>query len=140
MQAYSCSLEALRIQPTFAIAWSNLAGIFMESGDLNRALQYYKVSYLCLWWSLFFALRICHLCAVFSPSFMLINCKRQSCINLSIMSFFFFIIIIFKSFMMQFACSNCCLMGIDAFFWEISGGCKAQTLISRCLSEPWECL
>ncbi|KAJ6379946.1 hypothetical protein OIU76_016577 [Salix suchowensis] len=26
----------------FAIAWSNLAGLFMESGDLNRALQYYK--------------------------------------------------------------------------------------------------
>lgn len=36
-------MEALRIQPTFAIAWSNLAGLFMESGDLNRALQYYKV-------------------------------------------------------------------------------------------------
>lgn len=42
MQAYSCYLEAVRIQPTFAIAWSNLAGLFMESGDLNRALQYYK--------------------------------------------------------------------------------------------------
>ncbi|RYR38800.1 hypothetical protein Ahy_A09g043986 isoform B [Arachis hypogaea] len=42
MMAYSCYLEALRIQPTFAIAWSNLAGLFMESGDLNRALQYYK--------------------------------------------------------------------------------------------------
>ncbi|KAJ6951663.1 hypothetical protein NC653_040955 [Populus alba x Populus x berolinensis] len=40
--AYSCYLEALRIQPSFAIAWSNLAGLFMESGDLNRALQYYK--------------------------------------------------------------------------------------------------
>lgn len=36
-------MEALRIQPTFAIAWSNLAGLFMESGDLNRALLYYKV-------------------------------------------------------------------------------------------------
>lgn len=44
MQAYSCYLEALRIQPNFAIAWSNLAGLFMESGDLNRALQYYKVA------------------------------------------------------------------------------------------------
>ncbi|XP_052482187.1 probable UDP-N-acetylglucosamine--peptide N-acetylglucosaminyltransferase SEC isoform X2 [Gossypium raimondii] len=42
MMAYSCYLEALRIQPTFAIAWSNLAGLFMDSGDLNRALQYYK--------------------------------------------------------------------------------------------------
>ena len=42
-QAYNCYLEALRIQPTFAIAWSNLAGLFMEAGDLNRALQYYKV-------------------------------------------------------------------------------------------------
>ncbi|MBA0668612.1 hypothetical protein Goklo_001504 [Gossypium klotzschianum] len=42
MEAYSCYLEALRIQPTFAIAWSNLAGLFMDSGDLNRALQYYK--------------------------------------------------------------------------------------------------
>ncbi|KAJ6761637.1 UDP-N-ACETYLGLUCOSAMINE--PEPTIDE N-ACETYLGLUCOSAMINYLTRANSFERASE SEC-RELATED [Salix koriyanagi] len=42
MMAYSCYLEALRIQPNFAIAWSNLAGLFMESGDLNRALQYYK--------------------------------------------------------------------------------------------------
>ncbi|KAL5055353.1 hypothetical protein RYX36_036035 [Vicia faba] len=27
---------------SFAIAWSNLAGLFMESGDFNRALQYYK--------------------------------------------------------------------------------------------------
>ncbi|KAI3683413.1 hypothetical protein L1987_83916 [Smallanthus sonchifolius] len=41
-EAYNCYLEALRIQPTFAIAWSNLAGLFMESGDLSRALQYYK--------------------------------------------------------------------------------------------------
>ncbi|GFY81729.1 tetratricopeptide repeat (TPR)-like superfamily protein [Actinidia rufa] len=40
--AYNCYAEALRIQPTFAIAWSNLAGLFMEAGDLNRALQYYK--------------------------------------------------------------------------------------------------
>ena len=42
-QAYNCYLDALGIQPTFAIAWSNLAGLFMEAGDLNRALQYYKV-------------------------------------------------------------------------------------------------
>lgn len=42
-QAYNCYLEALRIDPTFAIAWSNLAGLFMEGGDLNRALIYYKV-------------------------------------------------------------------------------------------------
>ncbi|KAL0358434.1 UNVERIFIED_CONTAM: putative UDP-N-acetylglucosamine--peptide N-acetylglucosaminyltransferase SEC [Sesamum angustifolium] len=41
-EAYNCYLDALRIQPTFAIAWSNLAGLFMEAGDLNRALQYYK--------------------------------------------------------------------------------------------------
>lgn len=36
-------MEALRIQPTFAVAWSNLASLFMDAGDLNRALQYYKV-------------------------------------------------------------------------------------------------
>ncbi|KAG4148755.1 hypothetical protein ERO13_D05G303601v2 [Gossypium hirsutum] len=42
-EAYSCYLEALCIQPTFAIAWSNLAGLFMDSGDLNRAFQYYKM-------------------------------------------------------------------------------------------------
>ncbi|KAA3480326.1 putative UDP-N-acetylglucosamine--peptide N-acetylglucosaminyltransferase SEC [Gossypium australe] len=42
LDAYNCYLEALRIQPNFAIAWSNLAGLFMEAGDLNRALQYYK--------------------------------------------------------------------------------------------------
>jgi protein O-GlcNAc transferase len=40
--AYYCYLEALRIQPTFAIAWSNLAGICMEWGDLQRALAYYQ--------------------------------------------------------------------------------------------------
>ncbi|CAL5413958.1 unnamed protein product [Camellia sinensis] len=40
--AYNCYVEALRIQPNFAIAWSNLAGLFMEAGDLNRSLQYYK--------------------------------------------------------------------------------------------------
>lgn len=44
-QAYNCYVEALRIQPNFAIAWSNLAGLFMEAGDLNRALQYYKVTH-----------------------------------------------------------------------------------------------
>lgn len=43
-QAYNCYLEALRMQPNFAIAWSNLAGLFMEAGDLNRALLYYKVN------------------------------------------------------------------------------------------------
>lgn len=31
------------MQPTFAVAWSNLAGLFMDSGDLNKALHYYKV-------------------------------------------------------------------------------------------------
>lgn len=40
--AYFCYLEALKIQPTFAIAWSNLAGICMEWGDLPRALAYYE--------------------------------------------------------------------------------------------------
>lgn len=58
MQAYNCYVEAIRLQPNFAIAWSNLAGLFMEANDLNRALQYYKVSSLdlfpyawcvCLW-------------------------------------------------------------------------------------------
>ena len=38
-------MEALRIQPTFAIAWSNLAGLFMEAGDYTKALAYYKVSF-----------------------------------------------------------------------------------------------
>jgi len=35
-------MEALRIQPSFAIAWSNLAGLFMEAGDYTKALTYYK--------------------------------------------------------------------------------------------------
>lgn len=48
-QAYNCYLEALRIDPTFAIAWSNLAGLFMEGGDLNRALIYYKVIFFFLY-------------------------------------------------------------------------------------------
>lgn len=43
-QAYLCYMEALRIQPTFAIAWSNLAGLFMEAGDYAKALAYYKVT------------------------------------------------------------------------------------------------
>lgn len=43
LQAYLCYVEALRIQPTFAIAWSNLAGLLMEAGELQRALNYYKV-------------------------------------------------------------------------------------------------
>ncbi|XP_035831170.1 probable UDP-N-acetylglucosamine--peptide N-acetylglucosaminyltransferase SEC [Helianthus annuus] len=42
-EAYKCYLEALCIQPTFAISYSNLAGLFMESGDLSRVHQYYKV-------------------------------------------------------------------------------------------------
>lgn len=42
-QAYKCYAEALRIQPTFAIAWSNLAGLYLEAGDLSSALLYYKV-------------------------------------------------------------------------------------------------
>jgi len=42
--AYSCYIEALRIDPHFAIAWSNLAGLFMEAGDLDKALMYYKVT------------------------------------------------------------------------------------------------
>lgn len=54
MQAYNCYVEALRIQPKFAIAWSNLAGLFMEAGDLKKALQYYKVS----------NPDICHACVV----------------------------------------------------------------------------
>uniref|UniRef100_A0A453BT57 Uncharacterized protein n=3 Tax=Triticinae TaxID=1648030 RepID=A0A453BT57_AEGTS len=41
-EAYACYLEAIRIDPHFAIAWSNLAGLFMEVGDLNKAMQYYK--------------------------------------------------------------------------------------------------
>ena len=44
LQAYACYLEAIRIDPHFAIAWSNLAGLFMEVGDLNKAMQYYKVN------------------------------------------------------------------------------------------------
>jgi len=43
LQAYLCYVEALRIQPSFAIAWSNLAGLLMEAGELQRALNYYKV-------------------------------------------------------------------------------------------------
>ncbi|KAK2428703.1 putative UDP-N-acetylglucosamine--peptide N-acetylglucosaminyltransferase SEC [Trifolium repens] len=34
-----CHVETLRIQFTFAIAWSNLVGIFVELGNFNRALQ-----------------------------------------------------------------------------------------------------
>jgi tetratricopeptide (TPR) repeat protein len=53
-QAYLCYAEALRIQPTFAIAWSNLAGLLMEAGELQRALNYYKVWHvLASHWSLF---------------------------------------------------------------------------------------
>jgi protein O-GlcNAc transferase len=40
--AYLCYMEAIRLQPTFAIAWSNLAGLFMEAGELQKALAYYK--------------------------------------------------------------------------------------------------
>ncbi|EFJ26869.1 hypothetical protein SELMODRAFT_412702 [Selaginella moellendorffii] len=35
-------LNGFRIQPTFAIAWSNLAGLLMEAGDYERALAYYQ--------------------------------------------------------------------------------------------------
>jgi tetratricopeptide (TPR) repeat protein len=42
-QAYLCYMEAIRLQPTFAIAWSNLAGLLMEAGELQKALTYYKV-------------------------------------------------------------------------------------------------
>jgi protein O-GlcNAc transferase len=35
-------MEAIRLQPTFAIAWSNLAGLLMEAGELQKALTYYK--------------------------------------------------------------------------------------------------
>lgn len=44
LKAYNCYIEALRIDPQFAIAWSNLAGLFMEAGDLDKALLYYKVN------------------------------------------------------------------------------------------------
>lgn len=43
LQAYNCYVEALRVQPTLPVAWSNLAGLFMETGDYNKALQCYKV-------------------------------------------------------------------------------------------------
>jgi protein O-GlcNAc transferase len=49
LQAYACYLEAIRIDPQFAIAWSNLAGLFMEVGDLNKAMQYYKVNITSAW-------------------------------------------------------------------------------------------
>ncbi|CAN0503925.1 unnamed protein product, partial [Ectocarpus sp. 12 AP-2014] len=41
-EAKRCYLEAIRIQPSFAIAWSNLAGIFKEEGNLTTAVAYYR--------------------------------------------------------------------------------------------------
>lgn len=43
LQAYSCYVEALHVQPTLPVAWSNLAGLFMETRDYKNALQCYKV-------------------------------------------------------------------------------------------------
>ncbi|CAN0346546.1 unnamed protein product [Ectocarpus sp. 6 AP-2014] len=41
-EAKRCYLEAIRIQPFFAIAWSNLAGIVKEEGNLTTAVAYYR--------------------------------------------------------------------------------------------------
>lgn len=41
-EAKRCYMEAIRIRPEFAIAWSNLAGIFKDQGDIETALNYYK--------------------------------------------------------------------------------------------------
>lgn len=35
-EAKRCYLEAIRIKPSFSIAWSNLAGIFKEEVRLGR--------------------------------------------------------------------------------------------------------
>ena len=35
-------LEAIRVKPDFAIAWSNLAGVFKEEGQLPTAISYCK--------------------------------------------------------------------------------------------------
>ena len=35
-------LEAVRVQPGFAIAWSNLAGVCKEEGDLATAVMFEK--------------------------------------------------------------------------------------------------
>ena len=32
-------LEAVRVQPAFAIAWSNLAGVCKDEGDLATAVR-----------------------------------------------------------------------------------------------------
>lgn len=41
-EAKRCFLEAIRIQPSFAVAWSNLAGVFKDQGDLETAVAYYN--------------------------------------------------------------------------------------------------
>ena len=38
-EAKLCYLEALRIQPTLAVAWNNLACIFLDEGNTVEALQ-----------------------------------------------------------------------------------------------------
>ncbi|WVZ67695.1 hypothetical protein U9M48_016739 [Paspalum notatum var. saurae] len=42
IQAYTYFREAIRIAPTCASAWCNIAGIFMQWGDFNKAVLYYK--------------------------------------------------------------------------------------------------
>jgi tetratricopeptide (TPR) repeat protein len=40
--AKRCYLEAIRIRPDFAIAWSNLAGVFKDEGQLKTSIAYYQ--------------------------------------------------------------------------------------------------
>ena len=39
--AISCYLRAIQINPAFADAYSNLAAIYKDSGNVNEAITYY---------------------------------------------------------------------------------------------------
>ena len=44
--AINCYLRAIQINPAFADAYSNLAAIYKDSGNVNEAITYYsKVNY-----------------------------------------------------------------------------------------------
>ncbi|RHY83994.1 hypothetical protein DYB35_004706 [Aphanomyces astaci] len=40
--ATTCFTNAIRVKPTFAIAWSNLAGLLKDEGQLDKAIDHYK--------------------------------------------------------------------------------------------------
>ena len=40
--AINCYLRAIQINPAFADAYSNLAAIYKDSGNVNEAITYYS--------------------------------------------------------------------------------------------------